>query len=85
LWQVHAALLLTFASDHGTEDTARTRALQTDTPAFDELCVQAVKHGDEHVIKFTEACLREHALRPDPRYPAAVLAAHQRIPRRTIQ
>jgi hypothetical protein len=85
LWQAHAALLLTFASDHGTEDTARTRALQTDTPAFDELCVQAVEHGDEHVIKFTEACLREHALRPDPRYPAAVLAAHQRIPRRTSQ
>jgi hypothetical protein len=31
------------------------------------------------VLKFTEACQREHALRPDPRYPAAVLAAQQRI------
>jgi Questin oxidase-like len=35
--------------------------------------------GDEHVLKFTEACQREHALRPDPRYPTAVLAAQQRI------
>jgi hypothetical protein len=38
-----------------------------------------VEHGDEHVIKFTEAALREHALRPDPRFAAAVLAAHDRI------
>lgn len=38
---------------------------------------------NRHVIKFTEACLREHALRPDPRYPAAVLAAQQRITPRT--
>jgi hypothetical protein len=85
LWQVHTALLLAFTSDQGTEDTARTAALYTDTPAFDELVVRAVEHGDEHVIKFTEACQREHALRPDPRYPAAVLAAHQRIPPRTTQ
>jgi hypothetical protein len=82
LWQVHTALLLAFTSDHGTEDTARRQAIETDTPAFDELSARALEHGDEHVIKFTEACLREHGLRPDPRYPAAALAAHQRIPRR---
>ena len=29
---------------------------------------------DEHAIKFTEACLRENAIRPDPVYLAA--AAH---------
>ncbi|KDO93473.1 hypothetical protein MAVA5_19270 [Mycobacterium avium subsp. hominissuis A5] len=29
-------------------------------------------HGDEHVVKFTEACYRENALQPDPRFAAAV-------------
>jgi hypothetical protein len=81
LWQAHTALLLAFTSDHGTEDTARRQAIETDIPAFDELSARAVEHGDEHVIKLTEACLREHSLRPDPRYPAAALAAHQRISR----
>lgn len=32
----------------------------------------AVTNGDEHVIKFTEACLREHALNPSPVYLSAV-------------
>jgi hypothetical protein len=31
----------------------------------------AIEHGDEHAIKLTEACLREHALRPSPAYLAA--------------
>lgn len=33
-------------------------------------------HGDEHVVKFTEACYRENALQPDPRFAAAVQTAH---------
>jgi len=31
----------------------------------------AIASGDEHAIKFTEACLREHALNPSPAYLAA--------------
>lgn len=31
----------------------------------------AIAHGDEHAIKFTEACLRYHALRPSPAFLAA--------------
>lgn len=31
----------------------------------------AVASGDEHAIKFTEACLREHALNPSPVYLSA--------------
>lgn len=38
-----------------------------------------VVHGDEHVIKFTEACYRENALQPDPRFAAAVQTAQRRI------
>jgi len=42
----------------------------------------AIANGDEHAIKFTEACLREHELTPSPAYLAAarhaigVLVAH---------
>ena len=82
LWQVHTALLLMFTGDAATETDVLARAMRTEVPGFDELIGRAVEHGDEHVIKFTEACLREHVLRPDPRFPAAVFAAQQRIPRR---
>ncbi|WP_020667036.1 questin oxidase family protein [Amycolatopsis nigrescens] len=82
LWQVHTALLLTFTTDRQDESGVLGRALETEVPGFDELIGRAVEHGDEHVIKFTEASLREHALRPDARFPAAVLAAQRRIPRR---
>jgi hypothetical protein len=82
VWQIHVALLAAFTGDHGSEDSALAQACQTTAPPWGELAARAVDHGDEHVIKFTEACQREHALRPDPRFPAAVLAAHRRIPRR---
>ncbi|TFH31955.1 MAG: DUF4243 domain-containing protein [Myxococcales bacterium] len=36
----------------------------------------AIANGDEHAIKFTEACLGEHALTPNDAYPAA---AHHAI------
>ena len=79
LWQVHTALLLVFTGDHGGEGGGAWRETYPDVPGFGELAARAAEHGDEHVIKFTEACRREHALRPDPRYPAAALAAQQRI------
>ena len=34
----------------------------------EEMIDRAVATGDEHAIKFTEACLREHALAPRPAY-----------------
>jgi len=37
----------------------------------DALVDLAIANGDEHAIKFTEACLREHALNPSPAYLAA--------------
>jgi hypothetical protein len=48
----------------------------------DELVERAVVHGDEHVIKFTEACLHRHALAPSPVYLAAVDHVLGMIPRR---
>ncbi|WP_255305881.1 questin oxidase family protein [Streptomyces sp. Wb2n-11] len=81
LWQVHTAFLLAFTTDRRDEGTAAWRSEVPDLPPTDELGARAAEHGDEHVIKFTEACLREYALRPDPRYPAAAFAAQRRIPR----
>ncbi|MEV0375143.1 hypothetical protein AB0I10_36135 [Streptomyces sp. NPDC050636] len=81
LWQVHAAFLLAFTVDRRDEGTTAWRSEVPDLPPMDELGARAAEHGDEHVIKFTEACLREYALRPDPRYPAAAFAAQRRINR----
>jgi len=80
VWQLHVALLLAFTGGRGGEDSALEVARQAEVPPFDELIARAVEHKDEHVIKFTEACLRENGLRPDPRYAVAVQAAQQRIP-----
>lgn len=52
---------------------ARPAPAPVDTPPA-ELVAAAVEIGDEHVIKLTEAALREDAVRPDPRYAAAAAA-----------
>jgi hypothetical protein len=41
----------------------------------DDLVDRAIATGDEHAIKFTEACLREYALNPKPVYLDAARAA----------
>jgi hypothetical protein len=56
------------------------RAAAPSAGAFDrdELVDRAVATGDEHAIKFTEACLREHAIDPKPVY---LEAAHDAVAR----
>ncbi|OHV05161.1 questin oxidase family protein [Mycobacterium talmoniae] len=81
MWQSHLAMLLTFTGSAAGEDDVIRRAADVDAPPVAELIGRALDHGDEHVIKFTEAALREHALRPDARFLPAILAAQQRIPR----
>jgi hypothetical protein len=44
-------------------------------PHTEDLIDRAVASGDEHAIKFTEACLREHALSPQPVFLTAVAHA----------
>jgi len=46
---------------------------------IDELIDRAIAHKEEHVIKLTEACLREDRIRPDLAYRAAAEAALKRI------
>ena len=43
---------------------------------------RALANGDEHVIKFAEACLRRDALVPSPAYRAAVDHARGTMRRR---
>ncbi|QHC21429.1 questin oxidase family protein [Streptomyces sp. GS7] len=79
LWQVQTAFLLAFTVDRRNECTAAWQTEVQDLPPTYELGALAAEHGDEHVIKFTEACLREYALRPNRRYLAAAFAAQRRI------
>ncbi len=75
-WQAAAGLYVTMAQTPAPE--------AIDAPASDEqdLIDRAVATTDEHAIKFTEACLREHALHPRPVYLAAAKDASARLSRR---
>lgn len=67
--EVSRALVSVF----GGRWNARSAQPEVTTPA-PELAAAALEIGDEHVIKLTEAAIREDALRPDPRYAAAAAA-----------
>lgn len=45
------------------------------------LIERAIAHGDEHVIKLTEACLQQYARNPAPAYLAAAYDVSARLPR----
>ena len=56
-----------------------TPAASDKLPSADDLTDRAVANGDEHAIKFTEACLREHALLPRPVFLEAARDATARL------
>jgi Questin oxidase-like len=64
-WQAGCALYAAFGSAPPGDEIEPPRESRED------LVERAVENGDEHVIKFTEACLREHAIRPSSAYLAA--------------
>ncbi len=64
-WQAGCGLYASFGS--------RPRpmaAIEPPRESTDTLVDLAIENGDEHAIKVTEACLREHALNPSPAYLA---------------
>jgi hypothetical protein len=76
-----------FAAFGGRPISGNGEHTQSDTGLnFTWLAAEAVDIGDEHAIKVCEAAIREHALRPDPRYLSAAGAAvhlireRQRLP-----
>jgi Questin oxidase-like len=76
-WQSGCALYACFGGA-----TAMAEEIEPREGDEDELVDRAIAHGDEHVIKFTEACLHRHALAPSPVYLAAVDHVLGMIPRR---
>lgn len=64
-WQTGAALYASLGR------RPQPGAIEASAESIDDLTDRAVATGDEHAIKFTEACLREHALNPKPVYLAA--------------
>jgi Questin oxidase-like len=73
-WQTAAAMYATFGTradlPHLDDSSAANQ---------DDLIERAIACGDEHAIKFTEVCLREHALKPDPAFIAAARHAIQML------
>jgi len=67
-WQAAAAMYATFGTraDLGRIETDKVKVADEDG-----LIERAIACGDEHAIKFTEVCLREHAFDPDPAFLAA--------------
>jgi Questin oxidase-like len=76
-WQSGCGLYACFGGD-----TAMAEAIEPAEADEDGLIERAIAHGDEHVIKFTEACLHRHALCPSLVYIAAADHVRRMIPRR---
>jgi hypothetical protein len=74
-WQAAAALYVAMAQRPAPDAPASAVGDEPD------IIERAVSTGDEHAIKFTEACLREHALNPKPVYLAAARDASARLKR----
>jgi hypothetical protein len=74
-WQAGAALYASFGTAPPLADELDARGLEAAA-----LADAAVAHGDDHVIKLTEACLREHALQADPVFLHAARHAHGALP-----
>ncbi|HYL60830.1 MAG TPA: questin oxidase family protein [Candidatus Acidoferrales bacterium] len=77
-WQAAAAMYATFGTQTRLPSLERRESARGDDA---ELVERAVNCGDEHAIKFTEVCLREHALNPDPAYLAAARHAVEMLSR----
>jgi hypothetical protein len=75
-WQSGCALYACFGT------TALTEEIEPCAQNAAILIDRALANGDEHVIKFTEACLRRDALVPSPAYRSAVDHAQGTMRRR---
>lgn len=67
-WQACASLYATYGGVDAREVSPAVEPVAVD---LEDLADRAVAARDEHVIKFTEACFREHRLTPDPAFIVA--------------
>lgn len=70
-WQVVAGMVATYGNARAPHGDA--------SESIDDIIDRAVGGGDEHAIKMTEACLREHRDNPRPEYLAAALDVSARL------
>jgi hypothetical protein len=75
-WQAGCGLYAAFGSRPSPAGHIKPPREDADT-----LVDMAIAHGDEHAIKFTAACLQQHALNPSPAYLAAARNALDVLPR----
>ena len=75
-WQACASIYAAYASGAAGQPPDGV-----EPPDRDDLIEQAVAAQDEHAIKFTEACLREHRITGDVAFLAAAQDAVQRLRR----
>jgi hypothetical protein len=78
LWHVNAAIVCGFTPRPAPDGTASPAI--GDAPAPEEIVARAIEPKDPHVLKFTEACEREHAIRQDSVYLLAAQSVLQRTP-----
>jgi hypothetical protein len=76
-WQSGCGLYACFGGE-----TAIAKDVEAPEADADGLVERAIAHGDEHVIKFTEACLHRHTLNQSPVYIAAADHVRGMIPQR---
>ena len=74
-WQACAAVY----SWYSTVPPQDTSHLEVPAEDHEDLIDRAVAAGGAHSIKFTEACLREYALNPNPVYLVAARDATERV------
>lgn len=72
-WQAAAAIHCVFGKAPGPAGYIRIDS------SIESLIDLAVETGDEHAVKFTDACLKEYSLNPEPVYLAAALDATERL------
>ncbi len=72
-WQAGAAIYAAFGQEPSPD------SITAITNVREDIIDQAVATGDEHAIKFTEACLREHDLHGSNVFLAAAVDASRRL------
>ena len=76
-WQTGCALYSCFGNE-----TALDQAISVQEREDSLVIADAIANGDEHVIKFTEACVSRHAVDSSPAHYAAIDLARRMIPQR---
>lgn len=78
-WQAVAGLVAAYGDPRQDSEADIPHVAELPNPSF--LAARAAEHGDEHVIKLTEAALREYQSSGDPTLLVAADRFHGRVPR----